>query len=328
MGHLLTAFAGLTIAAFSSVAGADPLARGQEVAAAFLTGDPGDIWLSMTPDLQAAFGSVDGLIAVREELLATFGTEDQILAESTVRQGAYDVYQRVADWTGSPTPVQVIISFDQDEQIAGFFVRPQPVAAPSPDLEYQTKADLRLPFDGAWHVYWGGRTIEDNYHAVDPGQRFALDLVVMRDGQSQSGDPLVLANYHCWDRAILAAATGIVARVVDGLVDQPIGSADQANPAGNHVVLDLGNDEYAFLAHLRRASIAVALGDRVVAGTMIGRCGNSGNSSEPHLHFHLQSTPQLGTGRGLPAQFLSYLADENPIERGEPVRGQVIQPRQ
>ncbi|TDC78545.1 M23 family peptidase [Streptomyces hainanensis] len=69
---------------------------------------------------------------------------------------------------------------------------------------------------------------------------------------------------------------------------------------GNHLVLDLGDGVYAMYAHLRRGSLAVRPGDRVVAGQQLARCGNSGNSTEPHLHFQLMDGPNLVTARGLP----------------------------
>ncbi len=69
---------------------------------------------------------------------------------------------------------------------------------------------------------------------------------------------------------------------------------------GNHLVLDLGDGSYALYAHLRRGSLTVRPGDRVRAGQRLGDCGNSGNSSEPHLHFQLMDTPDPVTARGLP----------------------------
>ena len=95
-------------------------------------------------------------------------------------------------------------------------------------------------------------------------------------------------------------------------------------PCGNHVVLDLGNEEYLFIAHLQTGSVKVKPGDHVKAGDAMGLCGNSGNSSEPHLHIHLQTTPRFGDGKGLPLQFQHYEADKKPVDRGEPTRGQAI----
>lgn len=305
---------------------ADTLTRGQAVTGSFLRGDVHVIWAGMTPEMQAALNSVDALMAVRGDLLRTFGSEESILTERTVRQESHDVYERTSRWTGSPMLLRFVVAVAQDERIAGFFVRPQMDAAPSRHLDYQTKATLRLPINGAWHVYWGGRETADNYHAVDGVQRFAIDLLVMRDGQSHSGNPTVLENHYCWDQPILAPADGVVVRAVDGLPDQRIGSTDPGNPAGNHVVIDFGNGEYGFLAHMRQGSLRVSKGDRIKAGLQIGQCGNSGNTSEPHLHFHLQTSPQLGRGDGLPAHFVSYFSNGIMVERGEPTRGQTIHP--
>ncbi|MFF4318675.1 M23 family metallopeptidase [Streptomyces sp. NPDC001568] len=69
---------------------------------------------------------------------------------------------------------------------------------------------------------------------------------------------------------------------------------------GNHVVLDLGEGRYAVYAHLRRGTLAVRPGDRVSAGRLLAECGNSGNSTEPHLHFQLMDGPDPDTARGLP----------------------------
>ena len=63
------------------------------------------------------------------------------------------------------------------------------------------------------------------------------------------------------------------------------------------------------------------------AGDALGKCGNSGNTTEPHLHFHLQDSPKLGEGEGKPAFFADYVADGKDIERGEPVKGQVVRAR-
>jgi murein DD-endopeptidase MepM/ murein hydrolase activator NlpD len=69
---------------------------------------------------------------------------------------------------------------------------------------------------------------------------------------------------------------------------------------GNHVILDLGDGTYALYAHLRRGSLTVREGDRVTVGQPLARCGNSGNSTEPHLHFQLMDGPDPDTARGIP----------------------------
>ncbi|OLT30573.1 hypothetical protein BJF79_38525 [Actinomadura sp. CNU-125] len=77
---------------------------------------------------------------------------------------------------------------------------------------------------------------------------------------------------------------------------------------GNHVILDLGDGVYGVFAHLKRGTVRVRKGDRVTAGQVLADCGNSGNSSEPHLHFHLMDRRRPGTAAGLPFTF-PYEAD-------------------
>lgn len=303
------------------------LAAGRLHTGWFRDGNLGGLWDAMTGEMRQALGAREALSELREAVADGFGAEEAVLSETVQRRSDSGLYLRIARHAGNPVPLVTQWAYDGTGAIAGFLVEPAKEPAASRFLDYRTRAAQRLPFDGAWEVFWGGRTVEQNYHAADRGQRFALDLVVVRDGASHAGEGLVPEDYHCWDRPILAPAAGTVAAAVDGLPDQAIGETDPANPAGNHVVLDLGNGEFAFLAHLRENSVAVKPGDRVDDGQAVGRCGNSGNTSEPHLHFHLQTSPVLGEGEGLPAFFNAYLADGDRIARGEPVRGQTVAPQ-
>ncbi|MFG2224438.1 peptidoglycan DD-metalloendopeptidase family protein [Streptomyces sp. NPDC048644] len=85
--------------------------------------------------------------------------------------------------------------------------------------------------------------------------------------------------------------------VVEG-VFRTLGGAGAV--VGNHVVLDLGDGTYALYAHVRRGSLTVRAGDRVRSGQPLGQCGNSGNSTEPHVHFQLMSTADPDTADGIP----------------------------
>lgn len=302
------------------------LELGRTQTEAFFAGELEPIWDDMTPDMREALGTLEDFEAFRAQLEADIGTEDTILDEDTSRSNGMDIYTRTGQWSDVDAPVVVQWAFDGEENIAGFVVQPQAEAAQSNYLDYETQADLRLPFDGEWTVFWGGRTVEQNYHAANAAQRFAIDLVVERDGATYDGDAANMENYHCWGEEILAPADGLVVATIHDLPDQPIGSRDPQNPAGNHVILALGEEEYAFLAHLQQSSVRVQQGDEVATGDVLGLCGNSGNTSEPHLHFHLQNTPDLTQGEGLPAQFQNYLTDGEPVERGELEQGQVVAP--
>jgi murein DD-endopeptidase MepM/ murein hydrolase activator NlpD len=84
---------------------------------------------------------------------------------------------------------------------------------------------------------------------------------------------------------------------------------------GNAVILDHGNGEYSLLAHMQFGSVTVTVGDRVAAGHAIGKLGNSGDSFGPHLHYQLQSSPQLFQGQSLPFRFQGV--DAPQLSRGK-----------
>lgn len=321
----------LVITAAPGAVDAPPDARelGRELTERFRAGDIPFVWQRMTPTMKEALGSEAALAQFHQQVAEQLGAPTALVEETVKREQGSEVYLRIERFDKVAGEVATLWAFDSDGRIAGFLIRPKGPSEPaeSPHLEYQTKNRLRLPFEGQWYVFWGGRELEQNYHVVAADQRFAYDFLVQVDGVSHSGDGKELAHYHCWDRPILAPAAGEVVVAVDGLPDQPPGVMDPSNPPGNHVILDLGEGEYALLGHLRRGSVRVAAGDKVAAGQPLGHCGNSGNTSEPHLHFHLQDEPVFGRGHGLPAFFTQYVADGEPVERGEPVRGQTVEPR-
>ena len=191
-------------------------------------------------------------------------------------------------------------------------------------LNYQTQTMLTLPFDGEWYVYWGGRTIARNYHAATRDQRFAYDFLVLHNGKSHRGTGERNTDYFCFGLAVYAPGNGVVVSMANAEPDLGPGETRLDNPLGNYVILDHGCGEFSFLAHLRQGSVVVCQGDGVTAGQFIGECGNSGHSSEPHLHYHLQTTATSFQGEGLPAQFSQYIANGKWTLRGEPVAGQKV----
>jgi murein DD-endopeptidase MepM/ murein hydrolase activator NlpD len=209
----------------------------------------------------------------------------------------------------------------------GALVQPTTRLPRDPRAGYRPRTPLRLPFGGRWWVFWGGNTPRQNYHVAAPDQRHAFDFVGWRRGGTHRGAGTRNEDYWVWGRPILAPADGVVVTARDGIRDnRPQVETNASRAAGNHVVLDLGNGEFALLAHLRRGSVRVEAGDRVRAGQVLGVCGNSGNSSEPHLHFHLQDRARLfGSAKGLPVRFTDYLADGRAVRRGSPVQGQFVE---
>ncbi|WP_062208395.1 M23 family metallopeptidase [Streptomyces sp. NBRC 109706] len=160
------------------------------------------------------------------------------------------------------------------------------------------------------------------------GQSHAIDVVAesaARAPASATARPTVgwwpparrNTDFPAFDAPVLAVADGVVVRAADGQRDHLSRNSypaflfllvegllrDMRGPGrviGNHLILDLGGGTYALYAHLRRGSLAVRPGERVRAGQPVARCGNSGNSSEPHLHFQLMDHPDPDVADGLP----------------------------
>ena len=163
-------------------------------------------------------------------------------------------------------------------------------------VHYRSSAEdavsIAAPFEGEWFVPSGGRSTLISHHwSPLADQRYAVDFIIERNGHTHDGDPNSWASYHCWDQPILAPADGTVVTAEDGNPDIPIGESATSNAAGNVVVIDIGDNRYVQLAHLRHGSVAVTVGQPVSTGDVIGRCGNSGNSLEPHLHMQVQDSP-------------------------------------
>src|SRR3546814_11588114 len=110
----------------------------------------------MSPQMQEALGSAAALAQFRAQVGQQLGEEQAVLDESaSADQGAH-AYVRTSRWSKLPTPILMHWLLDGAGKVAGFRVQPKPQAAPSPHLDYQTRAHLRLPFDGQWYVFWGG----------------------------------------------------------------------------------------------------------------------------------------------------------------------------
>ncbi len=146
-------------------------------------------------------------------------------------------------------------------------------------------------------------------------QRFAIDWMQLDEaGGFVHGDPSNAHNYDSYGADVLAVGDGTVVEILNGLDDQKPGTLPDPktitleNVDGNHVVLDLGDGVFAFYAHLQKGSVRVSSGERVKRGEVLGKLGNTGNSSAPHLHFHLMESPSVLGSNGIP-----YLIDSLAI---------------
>ena len=186
-------------------------------------------------------------------------------------------------------------------------------------------AGYTFPLAGTWFV-GAGASLHSHHRWAVP-EEFALDLLrVGENGRTFRGDGKRLDDYLAWEAPVRAVADGTVVRVVDRFEDGKVlrrepGEAPQVYLArvqqaqvtlfaegpdaitGNAVVLEHANGEFSFYAHLRRGSVGVKVGDRVKRGQVIGKLGNSGNSTEPHLHVHVTNGPDPLRCAGLPVAF-------------------------
>ncbi|WP_137146174.1 M23 family metallopeptidase [Mycolicibacterium sp. CR10] len=150
-------------------------------------------------------------------------------------------------------------------------------------------------------------------------ERFAIDYVQLGpDGRLFTGDKADVKSYPYFGADILAVGDGPVVATLDGLPEQVPGTAPTGLPleqyAGNHIVQDLGDGNYALYAHIQTGAVKVKPGDRLTAGQVIGSVGNSGNTDAPHLHFHIMSTPDPLRSDGLPFVFRSFRLDSRLAE--------------
>jgi hypothetical protein len=150
--------------------------------------------------------------------------------------------------------------------------------------------DVRFPLRGERYlVMHGGTTSATNYHVAHPSQRYALDIVKVNAlGRRATGMmPKELDGYFIWNAEVVAPCDGTVVAAVDGLADNIPPARDEKNLAGNHVAIRC-QGVTIYLAHLRRGSVRVKPGVHIEQGTVLGNAGNSGNTTEPHLHVHAE----------------------------------------
>lgn len=145
-------------------------------------------------------------------------------------------------------------------------------------------------------------------------QRFAIDFVKLNEANTtHQGDQLDNANYFAQGTDAIAVADGRVVAVKDSIPENVPGANSRAVPitletvGGNHVIIDIGGGYFAFYAHLQPGSLRVRLGDRVKRGQVVGLVGNSGNSTEPHLHFHVSDSPSPLGSEGVPYRIDSFV---------------------
>lgn len=174
---------------------------------------------------------------------------------------------------------------------------------------YVPKVEYALPFDGEWYTGSGGVTKNTSHSWEVLPQRFAYDFNIVDDeGKSYCGDKEDLRSYYCYGKDVLAPADGVVVSINNNFPDCRIMSDGQPDPdtpdiGGNRIIIKHSPNEYSAICHLIPKSVTVQKGQTVKRGDVIAKCGNSGNTTEPHVHFQVQNTARFYSCIGLPILF-------------------------
>jgi hypothetical protein len=200
-------------------------------------------------------------------------------------------------------------------------------------VEYRQQAHLILPVAGARLWAYEGSGFFSHHRRVDltnpfnrdilgmkrNAQRYALDLVVVdAAGEAYHGDPGAKESWVGYGFPVVAPAPGTVVAATDTLPndipeDESLLAKNPGLMAGNFVVIAHGNGEYSALAHFQQGSLAVKTGDRVERGQLLGKMGRSGMGSQlVHVHYQLQSGPEMNDADALPMRFEGFRRAGSP----------------
>jgi murein DD-endopeptidase MepM/ murein hydrolase activator NlpD len=152
-------------------------------------------------------------------------------------------------------------------------------------------AKIGLPFWGEWMVSQGynGKIT----HLGDWGK--ALDFVILDAQFKTYKEPgIVKEDFYCFNKPILAPLDGYIYNIINTVDDNDIADVNTEQNWGNTIVMNHLNGLFSAVSHIKRDSFKVSIGEYVTKGTVVALCGNSGRSPEPHIHFQLQTSPEVG----------------------------------
>lgn len=223
------------------------------------------------------------------------------------------------------TVYQINFSTDAQGNISGLYVKPFQETN-YPKLE-RNLTPMALPFKGEWTVVWGGDTKELNYHVVSQAQKNAFDIVMTdAEGKSYKTDGKTNADYYAFGQELYAPCDGKIVLVVDGVKENVPGVLNPVFVPGNTVIIETAQHEFLFFAHFKQHSIVVKEGQRVKRGQLLGLCGNTGNSSEPHIHFHIQNVEDMNVATGAKCYFDKLKVNGEVKQDYSPIQKDKISP--
>ena len=256
-----------------------------------------------------------------ENLFIGFKKDLGILESFTFQKKEGFVEEYIAQFTNGE--VKTSIAIDEDLKLQGLLFKPIETYI-DPNFT-RNKTPFRLPFKGAWFTFWGGDTKAQNYHVVSKTQQGAFDFVIVdKNNKAYQRSGTRNEDYYAFSKPLYAVCDAEVVEVITGVHDNPPGRMNAAAPFGNMITLKTAADEYIVYAHFEESTIRVKKGDTVKQGQQLGNCGNSGNSSEPHLHFHLQDRANNINAMGATSYFKNVFINDTLKNEYSPVKNDVI----
>lgn len=198
-----------------------------------------------------------------------------------------------------------------------------------------SKTTFMLPFKGTWLTFWGGDTAKLNHHHDTQSQKYAFDFIMVNENDGFfKTDGSSNEDYFSFGLDILAPADGEVIEVVSGLRDNKPKELNSFNYIGNYLMIKHNRNTFSVLGHLKQDSIIVKVGQQVKAGDKLAECGNSGYTTDPHLHFHIQdsdvfakvdsSYKRVDVAVGKKVYFSKLKIGEDTKENYSPVKGDKV----
>jgi Peptidase family M23 len=284
----------------------------------------------------AAFDkTIDG-DALKSSFIATGSADRRKPEDPLLAPGASGIIYIFLDFASRETPAELRNSLEVEPDGVPADAQMIPLA-PLQVEKPDAAPTIGAPFTGdRWQAANGPSNVSSHRRAVivldgdaRSPERYAIDWIKLGDdGNTFSGDEHLNSSYHAYDVPVTAVADGRVVEMMDGLAENTPHEARMAieltpsTMAGNNIVEDIGGGRYVGYAHFRPGTITVKNGDTVHQGQMLGKLGNSGNSTEPHLHLQICDAPSFLACNGLPMQFKDITLTKYRIEKkGEtPIR--------
>lgn len=199
----------------------------------------------------------------------------------------------------------------------------------------ESKIRFLLPFKGTWLTFWGGDTADLNHHHDTQSQKHAFDFIMVNENDGFfKTDGNSNEDYFSFGLGIIAPADGEVVEVVSGLRDNKPKELNSFNFIGNYIMIKHDENTFSVLGHLKQNSTVVKVGQKVRAGDKLAECGNSGYTTDPHLHFHVQdsdvfakvdeSYKRIDVAKGKKVYFTKLKVGKNIKEGYSPVKGDKV----